>query len=654
MNRSALTVFGVVVLLAVHLGLAAHSVRHKSNTFDELIHLTSGYSYWKYNDYRFQPENGNFPQRWAAVPLLFMDLAFPEAGLNVHDAAHEFFFRLGNDGNVMLFRGRMMIAGLSLVLGLGVWFWASRIFGPGGGLISLALYCFSPTILAHGRLTTSDLAAALFFILSVGTAWKLLHRITLATVLGAALAVSGLLLSKMSGVLILPVSVLLVLARVLWGAGRPTRLGNVCLIRSRAGQAAAAAVAALAVASICLTVIWGAYGFRYESSAGQAVAEELPDAAWQKQLEGAGGLKPAIAWMRAARLLPEAYLYGFTYVVSNARERPAFLMGQYSDTGWWYFFPFCLAVKTPLVSLLVIFIAALALVDNRNRDAWYALSPLFCFFAVYWAAAVSANINIGHRHILPVYPAMFIVAGAAARWRAVSGRGFAILAPLVAVVLVFETQWVHPHYLAFFNAAAGGPSNGYRLLADSSLDWGQDLPGLARWIDARRAAGEINTPFYLAYFGTASPVYHRVDAKIIPLRSLPWFRDVTAWADSLCPGYYCLSATELQQVYGVHGRWNQALEDAYRDVIMALRRDDEMGKPGELEKLQRFNRLRFARLANFLRQREPDARIGYSILVYRLERSDLLSALAGPFSAWNDGEARSGGHLEIGNLKLET
>ena len=629
MNRPFSTSFIVVILLSIHFVLALNSIRHKSNTFDELVHLTAGYTYWKFNDYRFNPENGNFPQRWAAVPLLLTDLKFPEADSNVWDVAHEFFFNSGNDGNAMLFRGRMMIASLSLLLGLGTYLWSCRIFGRFGGLISLALYCFSPSILAHGRLTTSDLAVSMFFILSVWSIWIVLHRINFWTVSGCCMAVSGLLLSKMSGVLIVPISIYLVFVKLLWGKHIPITFGGHCKIVSRYRQIAVVILVASIIVLICVSFLWGAYGFRFVASKNLQNEQNLTYCDWAEHLERIGWLKNPVLFLRDNQVLPEAYLYGLTSVISFSHSRYAFLLGQHSGSGWWYFFPLCFAVKTPLTTFLIIILAIWEIKRAKDRSLLYPLSPLICFFAVYLLVAMSSNINIGHRHILPVYPVLFIFAGATGRWYFYYKKKFKIFSLLIVPLLILETQWIHPHYLAFFNTAAGGPQNGYRLLVDSSLDWGQDLIGLKYWIEERKKAGDNDVPFQLAYFGTASPVYHEVPARIIPLRPLWWSKDVKKWADILRPGYYCVSATELQQVYGIHGQWDQNFEDAYQIALKNLVDEQKFITQNDPKIDWNFNQLQFARLSHYLKRREPDENIGYSILIYKVSADELKTALYG-------------------------
>ena len=119
-----------------------------------------------------------------------------------------------------------MIVVLSLVLGGVVYGWSLALFGRAGALLSVGLYALSPTLLAHARLVTADLAAALFFLLATGAIWRLLERVTPMRLAAAALATAGLLLSKMSGLLILPTAAVLILVRL--GSSRGLELAWGC------------------------------------------------------------------------------------------------------------------------------------------------------------------------------------------------------------------------------------------------------------------------------------------------------------------------------------------------------------------------------------------------------------------------------------------
>ena len=123
---------------------------------------------------------------------------------------------------------------------------------------------------------------------------------------------------------------------------------------------------------------------------------------------------------------------------------------------------------------------------------FYTTAPLWILLAVYWATAINSRLNIGHRHILPVYPATLTPCWGRGplvppRWPpAMDYVGGSADMPARPMDKCFA---MYPHYLAYFNPLAGGPGNGYKHLVDSSLDWGQDLPGLKRWVEATRSGG---------------------------------------------------------------------------------------------------------------------------------------------------------------------
>ena len=205
--------------------MAWSGVREKSATFDEIAHLTGGYSIWHTGDFRLNPENGNLPQRWATLPLMAMDLHFPDRddphwqSSNVWELGYDFFYTLGNDLEAMLWRSRGMIVLLGMVLGVIVFVWSRRLFGVEGAFLSLAMMVFCPSLLAHSALATSDLAATLLFVTALGGVWIALHRVSPWSVLASGLVLGGLFVSKMSAVVILPVMLILLAIRV--AVGRP-------------------------------------------------------------------------------------------------------------------------------------------------------------------------------------------------------------------------------------------------------------------------------------------------------------------------------------------------------------------------------------------------------------------------------------------------
>jgi hypothetical protein len=477
-----------------------------------------------------------------------------------------------------------------------------------------------------------------FFLAGVGAWWRHLERPGAA---GAALSagVFGLAcVTKVSAVLLAP---MFGLCAIVWLAPR-VRPGEwrTALLRLARTTAMHGAVA--------WVVIWCFYGFRFspfEPTLAEGARFYRGTGDWEWIFTGLGWPRTVITALRDWQALPEAFLYGFTFVLQFAKQRSAFLNGDYSVTGWVSFFPYAFVVKNTLPSLALLLIGGLA----AKRLGWTELrarlrpwTPLLALFAVYWATSLTSNLNIGDRHILPTYPVLFIAAGAFGAWLVRQRPTAALLIGALALWHVGEAWRSRPNYLAYFNAIAGGTENGWRHLVDSSLDWGQDLPALKTWLDAN-AKGE---PVYLSYFGSGDATYEGI--RFRPLRTLPEVgpRKIQ---HAFAPGLYAISATMLQQVYSpASGEWTLALEQEYQTLRtiepqllayqnsyasrVALARD---ATPLKWETgWHRYDWLRLARLCHYLRVRKPEAQLNGSIFVYRLNEAEIAGATAGSVREW--------------------
>lgn len=633
-------------LLVGYVAVALASVRNKSTTSDEIVHLTAGYSYWVYHDYRLHPENGNLPQRWVALPLVLTDgLRFPDgthpgwARSNMWAVGDSFFHDLGNPTDRMLFAARSAAVVFGVGVALQVYFWGRRLWGTGGGLLSLAVCVLCPTTLAHGPLATSDVCLTCFLLASVTAVWRVLQRVTRARLAVCALALGLLALAKHSAPLVAVMAAALVLIRVFAGPPVVVALGaRERTVGSRRGRFGAALGAAAVCAAGALAILWAGYGFRFAA----INTAELPPGRFAESMSSWAADMP-VAWgvLRAAeyaRVLPEAYTYGTAYVIAH-RERYAFFLGEYSTAGWAGYFPYCFLVKTPWPLFGLLALAVLAVVRRPPAPRpvsgggdpvplWYRAAPLWVLWAVYWGFALTSTLNIGHRHILPTYPPLYILAGAAALWlaRPVRAAGWAVVGLLVWSAGV--TASAFPHYLAYFNPLLP-PREAYTALVDSNLDWGQDLPLLRD----RLATGDPR-PAYLDYFGTGRPVSFGIQATTVRRPADP---GVEGWR----PGRYCVSATRLQAVYEPGRRdWTPELEATYR-VVLELHRKLAAGEalpggvrsfaePEEREALRRLiAELQYIRLLIHLRNRRPDDTVGYSILVYDVGEEELREVLEG-------------------------
>ncbi|MBL9214676.1 MAG: glycosyltransferase family 39 protein [Opitutaceae bacterium] len=651
-------VFG---LLGLNYALAIGSKRNHSTTSDEIAHLTAGYAYWRLGDYRMHPENGNLPQRWAALPAVLAGAKPPSVESeawrksDIWMFGHEFFYGIGNDHERWLLAGRAMIGLFLAGTGLLAFLWSRRLWGTTGALVTLGFYAFCPNFLAHGALITSDMCMVFFFLATVGAYWRHLHTGTWTS--GAVSAgVFGLAcVAKFSAALILPMMVIMAAARACHP--EPLRLGG-RVYHGRGAKFGALAASTLVQGLVAMAVIWIFYGLRYSAFNPELPAAENFSRPWDWICGRIGFQGDVVNAMAAGRLLPQGYLYGYAYTIESCITRGSFLDGAYSDFGWISFFPKAFLYKTPDALLLVLALGlALAAVRIVRQPPprlaafgpqLYQLTPLLTLFIVYWAFSLSTNLNIGHRHILPTYPVLFILLGGLG-WLLTQDRmqrptGRLALAGLTGGLWLWfaaDTVRAYPHYLAYFNRVSGGPENGYRHLVDSSLDWGQDLPTLKQWLDANQRPGE---PVYLAYFGTSKPAFYGINATRMP--TLHEFNEITPWYWPE-PGLYALSATMLQHVYlPYRGPWTPAREQEYQllrrlDPYFRALKADPYGHPDLLREITplgwsakwyQYEQLRFARLCQYLRARRPDAMAGYSILIYRLTQEEVDAALNGPAS----------------------
>ena len=420
-------------------------IRSAGPTYDEPVHLASGYTDLVRGCCRLNAlDHPPLAEMWAALPLLALKPdVFPShpAWLEARVYGYGDLFLFGNreGADKLLSRARFFnLLTLSLLLSLSVAWWAYRVGGAAAaGGASVALGLCVPWFSNAALVTTDALSAALFF-----SAFAVLAPTPRGTRRWAvAGALTGAALAAKFNMILLPPLVavcLLAESRVVKTASRDVR-----------GWLAAAAAAAGVV-----VVVYGS-------------------------------ATPALWWK------------GLTATLGRLSEgRSAFLHGAHSTTGWWWYFPAAILLKTPLALLISACVGVWSLRRQpRGEAAWLVLPPAF-----YLIIALTSKTQIGYRHILPVYPFLAVLAGlgAAELWRRSAGARVAAVA--LAAWAAFSVTRNHPHHLSYFNELAGGRAGGAAWLADSNLDWGQDLPGLAAELRARG-----NPVVVLSYFGSDDP-----------------------------------------------------------------------------------------------------------------------------------------------------
>ncbi|UCD28849.1 MAG: glycosyltransferase family 39 protein [Planctomycetota bacterium] len=648
----------IPILLVLSAIFAFGSLLGDSITYDETSHLTAGMSYLVTGDFRLEPDHPPLAEMWAALPLLLTNQQWPPPEIpgwrqgDMWQVGRAWLYDF-NDGEKLMTIARCMMLPMLIATCACIYIIGRRLFGPAAGLIALILAVFSPTLLAHGRLVAADLPATLFMMLSLIAFARLMDRITWAGLLSTSLALAALSLTKFSWPLIIPA--LLIMAAVAAIRTRPIEFALFRLRSKKENQGTGLihrghrVVTLFAVGIFFLVVVWGSiwtcFGWRYSPFRGpdrdRALMIDRADLGWPapktmqevwqtvlydhsgKPIKGA--VPAFVSWARKYHLLPEAYIYGLAFTNKATSVRSAYLMGEISNTGFRSYFPIAFAIKTPLAIILLL-LAGLAAVITRKTNRGSApvlMAGLVVFTFIYALFAITSHINIGHRHILPIYPALMIFAGASAAWlNTRTGRWF--VAASIAW-LIIANIWIHPHYLSYFNELIGGPKNGHHYLADSNIDWGQDLKRLARY-DRQHHDQNIK----LAYFGSGNPSRYGFKCEMLPSSF-----DFGEPAE-LTAGTYVISVTQLLGVYYPIARdsfWKSPTNiKSYNLLTQMLARpvpedQSDQAREKRLKMIKQYDIVSRGRLINQFRHRTPDLRIGYSLFVYRLDQTDIETIL---------------------------
>jgi len=570
MNPKLRTAAVLSIFTAVFVALTVSSYVQESSTSDEPSHLTAGYLALKWGDYRIDVEHPPVVHMWTALPLLFTSGVTVDTNNQFWTTRHFWDFDIQflykqNDADQLLYRARFMTVLLGVLLGALLFSWATELFGFWPATVVLGLYMLEPNILAHSRLVTTDLGVTCFMFGAVYFLWRTCRRLSVGNIVGLVGFTALALTAKFSAVLLVPIMLALLIARACRREPWPVawRRDEACVTRSQRLMAAALVLVLSAAGAVVF--IWGVYRFHYMP----APASVDPNSLMRPKTRVAElvpKLSTIVNWADQHRLLPNAYSQGFLLGQGKAQHRPAFLAGRFSNTGWWYYFPVVILLKTP-ITLLALCASALTLCVIRWKTFFAGKMFILVPIAIYLGVAMTSRINIGVRHILPIYPFLLLLAGGAVAALQARVRPAFLLVLLIPAAAELAT--VAPHYLAFFNQFAGGPGNGHNLLVDSNLDWGQDLKPLKKWMDKNNVQ-HIN----LAYFGNADPSYYGIQCTYLP--GSPFFakdKIEGPWV----PGYVAVSVNNL------HNAADKTIRDFYEPLL----------------------------------KREPVAVIGYSIHVYR-------------------------------------
>lgn len=454
------------LLLTAHVVLLCTSSWDKSPTYDEPDHLAFGAAYL---------EEGRLVEADAQrMPVTLLNaLALKVCGGTPNGYRTD---------RRTIFCARLPTMIASLLLALGVFGWAVALYGNSGGLLALALYCFSPTVLGHARLVTNDLYTALAVFAASWAFWQLCRRPAAAWFLLSALTLGLAQACKFSPLVLVPAfgAILLFpfarepMARYL--GQRPARWGLVLF--------------SPAVAFLALAVVYSFDGLFRPLE--QFEFHSYPFA-WLKAKAPGIGLP-----------LPRVYLEGLDlsrYISTHPGviRGHNYLFGRLSDDGWWYYYLAIGALKIPLGVLGLLALRCLRPV----RSSWGTASGLsanafllvpalgiFCFFSLF------STVQLGIRYLLPVLPLLHVFAGGLLdrhRLPQVGAvpRTMRITVGALLLSAVISSVAAFPDYISYTGELAGSRLHAWRLMADSNLEWGQDRRHL-QWYLERYPEAKLN------------------------------------------------------------------------------------------------------------------------------------------------------------------
>lgn len=560
--RTAVAVVSIAVLLALA------STAGDSLIVDEIPHIGAGFSYVTRGDMRLNPEHpplaktlaGLFVATFADGTAAFAGSFWNENVNGQWDFGRQLIYGSGNDADLITFVARLPMLAFLILTALFMWRWSSARYGTGAGLLSVILLAFSPTVMAHARFVTTDMAAAWGVLISTYFFLKYLRGPSRRSFVLSTLTLGLALLAKFNTVLLIPY---FLFVAALWGMARR----HLDYRNGLKDGAQWAARAALVCAAAFVFVVWPVY---LAHTAGYPAARQARDTKNILASHPVPALARTIEWMADKPVLRAAGQYGLGLAMVIQRSsggNTIYWLGNVVKTGGPWYFPLVYFLKEPLAWWLLSALAVASLIVHSRRKHEHAHAPrrgewladhfdeaaMLAWLVLYWGTSVTSTLNIGVRHLLPVYPFTILL---------VSGRLAAVLdwlhrrdrqrwlyaswaVSLLVAWYVFECVSVFPHYLTYFNQIAGGPSGGYRYVVDSNLDWGQDLKRLDRFVEKNNIK-KID----LDYFGWADPVYY-LGAKVA-WGTVGKYENAAAFLKrNTTDGWIAVSGTFLQNSNGI-------------------------------------------------------------------------------------------------------
>ena len=537
-NRLYRTLAVTALLLVFTLQLV-HVARVYSLNWDEAHHLYDGYNIWTKHDYRLNAEVPPLVKLTAALPLLPMHLhAPPNQGKS--QAMEAFLngraFVFANGGDRVLFPARMACMLFTLLLAVLLYAATSEMFGDIAALAALALFVFDPLVLAHGTLVSTDIGSACFIFGTIYAFYRYVKAPNPARLAIAGVAMGLALCAKFTGIFAFPMLVLL--------AGAEAMLARSWAVLGKRLTGCAAIL-------VCAWgVTWAFYGFRFAPApGGQELSPKLPPyIASMPSKTDAEELSVIARW----HLLPKAYIWGLANTKKTEWEYTSYFFGRMYRHGPWPYFPAALLIKSTLPLLILLALVPFFWFRRGifyKRELCFVLVPVIFYFAL----VTTSHMDIGARHLMPIYPFLYSLAGVTVAQAMVRSHAWAMIATALLLWQVVTSVRVAPAYMAYGNEAWGGPLKVHEYLSDANVDWGQQLKSVKKYL----ADNHISNCWF-AYFpdGAVEPSDYGIHCKRLPTGSSLWWFKLPMDVPPVIAGTVLISDSDLEGVESGDGALN--------------------------------------------------------------------------------------------------
>ena len=521
MNQEYKRYLIVSILLVIFFVQAVTSMLQKSPTADEAAHhIAPGYSFMKTRDFRLNSTGPPLMEELSAIPLLFMkdlkiSIDHPSwAGIQRTEFSRQFLF-VDNVDKVdrIVFWSRVPIVLTGVFLGFLVFLWSSKLYGSRSGVFALFLYAFSPTILAHTRLVTMDMGASCFIFLAVFCFYLYCKNPSFRNLIFSGVAFGLAQLSKYTAVYLY--LLYLVFFLLIWFCSKRDFMVDYKISRNIKNFF----FSIVFILLIGNFIVFCGYFFEMKPLLLNDIDVGEKIAFFEKFITRVFGsnsewLKEKFISFALNQSIPfSTYIMGFLGASNQTLVEHKFvpmIFGNYNPDGWRYYYIIVFLLKTSF-SVLMLLIIAILFSRGLKKDR---MSELFITIPVILLMMLTmlSVLQLGVRYILPIYPFLFVYISKIANVNIQDNKGF-IQRRLVYILILFlgfchlfSSVKVFPHYLPYFNILAGGPSNGYKYLTRVNSDLGQELKGLAKYLD-RNDIRSVK----ISYWGFAPPEIYNIN-----------------------------------------------------------------------------------------------------------------------------------------------